>query len=155
MDNVTAVPHADGIQILKDELYEEITKFQLLGDNGAKYYEADIHSIRFDTNGILTASCIVPKEEHFTTWNKWVRILSDDDKIIADVETPPIQWVKGVGGEQEIKLTVSGEAGEVVFKKDEYVTDGELEPMMDVVTQIWASSLTTQEAMLKHELSSI
>ncbi len=127
MDSLIAVPHSEGLQILKDELFGKIKKFSLVDDQNVVYYSGDIHSVFFDGNGVLTATLLVPKEDHFTHWNKWVRVISDDNKIIANVETPSIQFVKGVGGEQIIKLTVSGEAGNVIFKSDDYLTDAELE----------------------------
>ncbi len=127
MGVLTAVPNEDGVDILKQELYDKIKKFALVDDNGETYYTDTVHAIYFDNNGVLTVSALIPKDEHFDRWNKYIQILSDDEKVIADIETPAIQFVTGVGGEQTIKLTVSGEAGSVVFKKDEYLTMGEIE----------------------------
>ena len=125
MDNLIATPNEEGLQILRDELFERIQKFSLIDENDVAYFSDSVHSTYFDENGVLTVVVIVPKDEHFTNWNKAVRVLSDDDKIIADVATPAIQFVKGVGGEQIIKLTVSGEAGTIAFKADEYITPTE------------------------------
>ena len=127
MGVLTAIPNEEGVAILKQELYDKIKKFALVDDNGETYYTNTVHAVYFDSDGVLTVSALIPKEEHFDKWNKSIQILSDDDKVIADIETPAIQFVKGVGGEQTVKLTVSGEAGEVVFKKDDYVTAGELD----------------------------
>jgi hypothetical protein len=129
MDNLVAIPHTEGLQILKDELFERIQKFSLIDDTDTVYYTNTIHSTYFDTDGVLTVVVIVPKAEHFTNWNKAVRVLSDDDLIIADVATPAIQFVMGVGGEQIIKLTVSGEAGVINFKADEYITPTEAQDL--------------------------
>ena len=129
MDNLIATPHEEGLQILKDELFEKIQKFSLVDDTGTVYYTNAIHSSYFDPDGVLTIIVLVPKDEHFTNWNKAVRILSDDDLIIADVATPAIQFVMGVGGEQVIKLTVSGEAGVINFKADEYITPAEAQDL--------------------------
>lgn len=126
MGVLIAVPNNEGVELLKQELYEKITKFALADENGEIYFTDTVHAIYFDNDGVLTVSALIPKDEHFTVWNKWVKLLSDEDKVIADIETPAIQFVKGVGGEQTIKLTVSGQAGEVVFKKDEYLTLGEM-----------------------------
>lgn len=123
---LTAAPHKDGVDLLKQGLFEEIKKFALVDDNEEVYYTDAVHAVYFDTDGVLTISALIPKDKHFDKWNKWVRVLSIDDKIIAEIETPAIQFVKGVGGEQTIKLTVGGQAGEVVFKKDEYLTIGEM-----------------------------
>jgi len=129
MGSLIATPHEEGLQILKDELFERIRKFSLVDEDDVVYYTNALHSTYFDGDGVLTLVAIVPKNEHFTSWNKAVRILSDDDLIIADVATPAIQFVMGVGGEQIIKLTVSGEAGVVNFKADEYITPTEAEDL--------------------------
>lgn len=129
MDNLVATPHEQGLQILKDEFFERIQKFSLIDEDDVVYYTNALHSTYFDEDGVLTLVAIVPKNEHFTHWNKAVRILSDDDLIIANVATPAIQFVMGVGGEQIIKLTVSGEAGVINFKVDEYITPTEAEDL--------------------------
>lgn len=129
MDNLIATPNEEGLQILRDELFERIQKFSLIDENDVAYFSDSVHSTYFDENGVLTVVVIVPKDEHFTNWNKAVRVLSDDDKIIADVATPAIQFVYGVGGEQIIKITVSGEAGTIAFKADEYITPTEAEEL--------------------------
>jgi hypothetical protein len=130
MDSLVAIPHEDGLKILNDKLFEKIQKFSLIDDKGKVYYQASIHTTYFDADSVLTVVCIVPKEENFTNWNKHLRILTDDDIIIADIQTPAIQFVTGVGGEQVIKLTVSGEASTVVFKKDEYITISEADELL-------------------------
>ena len=155
MDNLTAVPHEEGIDILKQKLYEKIKKFALVDDNKKVYFTGNIHSVFFDTNGVLTATLLVPKEEHLTHWNKWVRLVTDDDKIVADVETPPLQFVKGVGGEQVVKITVSGQAGEVIFKTDEYVTTAEIEPLLEAFAGMWEMTSRTQQALISNEISKI
>lgn len=126
MGALTAVPNSEGVELLKKELYGKITKFALADENGEIYFTDTVHAIYFDSDGVLTVSALIPKDEHFSVWNKWVKLLSDECKVIADIETPAIQFVRGVGGEQTIKLTVGGAAGEVVFKKDEYLTHGEM-----------------------------
>ena len=122
MDGLVTVPHEEGLSILEDELYERIQRFELIDSDDNVYYESSIHASYFDGDGVLTVTLIIPKENHFTVWNKAVRIKSDDGLIIADILTPAIQFVKGVGGTQEVKLAVSGEAGVINFKADEYIT---------------------------------
>jgi hypothetical protein len=148
MGVLMAVPNSEGVELLKKEFFEKITKFALADENGEIYFTDTVHSIYFDSDGVLTVSALIPKEEHFTVWNKWVKLLSDEDKVIADIETPAIQFVKGVGGEQTVKLTVGGKAGEVVFKKDEYLTLGELNGLY--ISTIKA--LTTKVFQLENKL---
>jgi len=125
MDNLVGLPHEQGLKLLKDELYEKIKKFSLIDENDQSYYTDDIHSSYFDDEGVLSVICIIPKENHFTSWNKKIRVLSDDDLIITEIQTPSIQFVKGVGGEQVVKLTVSGEKAEIIYKANEYITQSE------------------------------
>jgi len=148
LEHLVALPNAEGVDLLKQELYSKISKFALVDDDGETYYTNTVHAIYFDSDGVLTISALIPKDEHFTKWNKWVKILSDDEKVIADIETPAIQFVKGVGGEQTIKLTVSGEAGEVVFKKDEYLTIGEMNGLYISTVE----ALTTKVFQLENKL---
>lgn len=125
MDNLIAVPHQDGLQLLKDKLFNDITKFSLVDDAQNIYFSADIHSIYFDVNGVLTASIIIPKDENFTSFNTAILLQTAQDITVCTVPTQPIMFVFGIGGEQEVKITVSGEASQIVFKKDEYITPSE------------------------------
>jgi hypothetical protein len=125
MDNLIAVPHEDGLQLLKDKLFNEITKFSLVDDESNIYFSADIHSVYFDINGVLTASIIIPKDENFTSFNTAVLLQTADDVTVCIVPTQPIMFVHGIGGEQEVKIAVSGETSQIVFKKDEYITPAE------------------------------
>ncbi len=125
MDNLIAVPHEDGLQLLKDKLFNDITKFSLVDDENNVYYSADIHSVFFDINGVLTASIIIPKDENFTSFNTGILLQTAQDVIVCTVPTQPIMFVHGIGGEQEVKIAVSGEASQIVFKKDEYITPAE------------------------------
>ncbi len=129
MEYLTGVPTEYGIDILKQELYEKIKSFGLIDEEDNRYFVNGIHSIYFDGSGVLSVIAIVPKEEHFTFWNKSIELLDEDEEVIVSIATPSIQFVKGVGGEIEIKLPVSGEAGEIVFKADEYITINEAQEL--------------------------
>lgn len=124
------VPHTQGLQLLKDELFERIKKFALVDDSGKIYHVGTVHHVYFDENGVLTVSFIIPTDTHFTQWNKSVRILADTGEIITNIQTPQIQFVKGVGGTQRAKLAVSGKAGQIIFKAMDYMTEYEVEEVM-------------------------
>lgn len=127
MADLIAPPHKEGVELLKKELYSEIKRFSLISDNGEDYFSSEINAIYFDSDGVLTVSALIPSEEHFTAWNDAIRVLTADGKIVVEFKTQPIQFVKGVGGEQTLKITVSGKAGEIVFKQTDYITKGELD----------------------------
>jgi len=149
MQDLIGLPNNEGLSILKQELFERIKKFSLLNEAGETFFTGENHSIFFDADGVLTVVYIIPVDEHLTEWNYSIRVLSDDDKIITDIAlSAPVQWVKNVGGEQVVKISVSGEAGEIVFKKDDYVTTAELEALY--VSTIVA--LTTKVFQLEQKL---
>jgi hypothetical protein len=101
MADLIALPTEKGLSLLKQALYDQIKKFSLVDDAGNVYYTAPVHSVYFDDNGVLTVSCIIPVEEHFTAWNKAVQIETEDGTVIASVETPAIQFVKVLEGKSQ------------------------------------------------------
>lgn len=126
MDSLIGIPNEEGLQILKDELFSTIKIFQLLDEDKNSFFTGNNNSIYFDENGVLTIIYIIPKEDHLTQWNYYIRVLSEDMKIIADIALPsPIQWVKGVGGEQVVKIAVSGTPTNIEFKLNDYITPTE------------------------------
>jgi len=147
MEYLEALPHADGLQILKDKLYEKLEhgRFELVDSFDDVYHTDEVHRIYFDSDGVLTVTFLIPKDEHFEKWSKKVRILANDGTIIAEVNTPEIQFVTGVGGEQVIKLAVAGEAGEIIFKKDDYLTETEAQEIL--LVPIIAGEVLSVQAM--------
>lgn len=127
MENLIAYMTDEGVELVKQELYDGIKKFSLVDVDDAVYYTADVHSVYFDTEGILTASIVIPKEDDFSSLNRKIFLLNEDDDVVFIVETAMIQFIKGIGGIQEVKITVSGEPATLVFKNDDYTTDAEFE----------------------------
>jgi len=138
------LPTNDGIELLKKKLFNEIKKFRLLDENEEVYYESEIESLFFDEDGILTAICPIPLQENFTKWNKYIEIASED-VVVARIETPLIQFVRNVGGNFEVKIAVSGEAGEIVYKEKEYLTDAEFKAFYYPIFEALATKLTQLE----------
>jgi len=155
MEFLKAIPHKEGLKILQNELYDSLThgKFVLIDNHNHSYHTGEVHRIFFDASGVLTFTFVIPKSEHFTSWNKKIRILSNDGKIITEVETPQIQFVEGVGGEQVLKLAVSGEAGNIIFKKDDYLT--EYEAMDLLLVPHWQQISSIQLSILKAEIAEL
>jgi hypothetical protein len=128
MDGLSGVPHKEGMTLLEQELYERVKFFSLLDRDKNSFHKSDIHSILFDESGVLTVVFIIPKDEDLKTENHFVHILSDDEQIITEVALPTsIEWVKGVGGEQVIKLQVTNETTDILFKTNDYLTLAELD----------------------------
>jgi len=150
LEHITAEPNAEGLDVLQQELYEKITQFSLIDNEGNEYYKNSIHSSFFDTDGVLTVIVQIPKDEHFTVWNAELRVLSDDNKIITKVETPAIQFVKGVGGTQTVKIAVSGKANSIIYKADDYITIAELEGMyMGAIQALTAKVFRLENILIK------
>ena len=123
--SLIGVPTKEAIALLKEELFEKITKFRLLDEEENAYFEDEIKKLFFDENGVLTAICEIPLEENFTKWNKYLEVIADDGVVITKIETPLIQFVKNIGGAFEVKIGVSGKSAEIIYKKDDYLTDAE------------------------------
>jgi hypothetical protein len=155
MDFLNAIPHKDGLDILKQKLYDKLEhgKFVLIDNLNKAYYTGDVHRIFFDSDGVLTFTFVIPKDKHLTKWNKKIRILTADNKIITEVVTPEIQFVEGVGGEQVLKLAVSGNAGDIIFKKDDYLTEYEAIDLL--LVPHWEQISSLQLSILKDEINSL
>jgi len=146
MEYLVAVPNADAIELLKSELVKTANKFILIGSNDSTnqtledilntnfsyddikdyiYYQDEIHSSYRDNNGALTFSTVIPSEIQLTQWSYAVTIITADNKLIATTRVGKMQLVSGIGLEQLIKLTVSGEPNTIIFKKDNYLTEDE------------------------------
>lgn len=122
MDSLIATVTDAGVGILNDELFYSIKKFSLVNIENERYYTDDIHSLMFDNNGILTATITIPKADNFDTWNNEVFLETVEGVVICKVQTPKIKFLAGIGGVQEVKISVSGTASEIIFKKDDYIT---------------------------------
>ena len=127
MDNLIATVTDAGVEILNNELFDSIRKFSLVDTEDESYYTDDIHSLMFDENGVLTATIVIPKEDNFDRWNKSVVLQTVDLEVVCIIETPQIKFLSGIGGVQEVKISVSGTPSEIVFKADDYVTMGEID----------------------------
>ncbi|RLA06016.1 MAG: hypothetical protein DRQ51_10585 [Gammaproteobacteria bacterium] len=122
-----ATPHNDGNDILKDKLYSIITKFALVDVEDEVYFVDDLTAVFFDADGFLCLLLDIPIEIDFTKLNQSVQILTNEDVIVATVETPQVVFAKNIGGSQLIKIEISGKVARVFFKKDDYLTLLELE----------------------------
>ena len=148
MAGLMMLPTQEGLELLKEDIKENLKYAVLLdGDkNEIKRYE--FFSIYYDENKVLTALVEVPIEENLTTPMKYLRVVNSDEVVISEGETPEITFVKGIGGVQTLKFAVSGEAGEIVFKANDYITKIEFDELyLPIVT-----ALTTRITQLENIL---
>ena len=150
---LSGVPTPHGLALLKQQLYNKIKYFSLIDAQNKRYYTAEVHSVFFDSAGVLSVVFLIPKEQNFTYWNKYVEILDDKKQSIIKYETPQIQFVYGVGGEQIAKLPLSGKAENIVFKKDDYLTQNEFEDIY--LARQWYMQSSIHLAILKQEIREV
>lgn len=148
MAGLMLLPTQEGLALLKEDLKQSLKYAVLLDEakNEIKRYE--FASIYYDSDGVLTALFEIPVDENITTPMKYIRVLSTNGTVISEGETPEITFVRGVGGVQTLKFAVNGEAGEVVFKANDYITAVEFEELyLPVIT-----SLTSRVTQLENKL---
>jgi hypothetical protein len=149
MANLIALPNSDALDIIKDKLLGDAKKFILIGSHNIEnkvlddliasnsftyedisnyvYFEDEIHSSYFDNDGNLTINLILPIEEDFKQWSYALTVITEDRKLLATTALMKMQLARNIGGEQTVKIAVSGEAGTVNFKATDYVTWSEAE----------------------------
>ena len=148
MAGLMLLPTQEGLALLKEDLRQNLKYAVLLDKDKNEIKQYEFASIYYDSDGVLTALFEVGVDENITTPMKYIRVLSADGTIISEGETPEITFVRGVGGVQTLKFAVSGEAGEVVFKANDYITAVEFEELyLPIVT-----ALTTRVTQLENKL---
>lgn len=148
MAGLMLLPSQDGLELLKEDLKSNLKHAVLLDKDKKEIKRYEFNSIYYDKDKVLTALFEVPIEENLTTPMKYLRVINSDGVVISEGETPEITFVKGVGGVQTLKFAVSGEAGEVVFKKYDYITVSEMEDLYMSTIE----SLTTKVMQLENIL---
>jgi hypothetical protein len=148
MAGLMMLPTEDGLNLLKENIQENLKYAILLDSNKQEIKRYEFFSIYYDENGVLTALFEVPVDDNLTTPMKYLRVVNSDEVVISEGETPEITFVAGVGGVQTIKFAVSGEAGEIVFKANDYITKVEFDELyLPIVT-----ALTTRITQLENIL---
>ena len=127
MAGLMMIPTQEGLNEISNGIKESLKYAVLLDQNKDEIARYEFDSAYYDQNGVLTALFEIPISQNLTTPTKYLRIESSDGTIISEGETPQITFVTGVGGVQTVKFAVSGEAGEVVFKNHDYITNVEFE----------------------------
>ena len=137
MDTLTAIATNHGLDLLKSELKSTAIKYALIGasthdkpdSETFAFYEAEIETSYYDDNGVLTFIVHLPVDQDFNKYLYAIHILDANDQVVVQTSTPKLALAKGIGGMLTIKAAVTGEAGEVVFKAHDYITQQELEDL--------------------------
>ncbi|WP_261881505.1 hypothetical protein [Vibrio coralliirubri] len=134
MSALQAIPTQYGIDILNSELKNTVTKYRLIGalthdapnESLYSFYENTIETSYYDDNGVLTFILNLPIEQHFDEYLHQIHVLDSSNQAVIECSTPKVALPKGIGGMVTLKAAVSGEAGQVIFKHSEFVTETEL-----------------------------
>lgn len=137
MSALQAIPTPHGIEILNSELKNTVTQYRLTGalthdaasDALYSFHTATIETSYYDENGVLTFILNLPIETHFDEYLHRIDVLDSQNKAVIECPTPKIALAKGIGGIVTLKAAISGQAGDVVFKHGEYVTETELKEL--------------------------
>ncbi|MFN3019206.1 hypothetical protein ACK1CN_25015 [Vibrio coralliilyticus] len=134
MSTLQAIPTQHGIDILNSELKNTVTKYRLIGalthdapsESLYSFYENTIETSYYDDNGVLTFILNLPIEQHFDEYLHQIHVLDSSNQSVIECSTPKVALPKGIGGMVTLKAAISGEAGQVIFKHGEFVTETEL-----------------------------
>ena len=137
-----------GISLLKKNIKENLKYAVLLDENKKEIKRYEFFSIYYDENGVLTALFEVPVEDNLTIPMKYLRVVNSDEVVISEGETPEITFVTGIGGVQTLKFAVSGEAGEIVFKANDYITKVEFDELYLPIVTALTNRVTQLENIL-------
>ena len=148
MAGLMMLPSKDGLKLLKENIKENLKYAVLLDEKKQEIKRYEFVSIFYDEDGVLTALFEVPIAENLTVPMKFLRIENKEKIVISEGETPEITFVKGVGGMQTLKFAVSGKAGEIVFKANDYLTKEEFEELYAPLITALTDRITTLENKL-------
>ncbi|MDC5855524.1 hypothetical protein [Vibrio europaeus] len=134
MSTLQAIPTQHGIDILNSELKNTVTKYRLIGalthdapsESLTSFYENTIETSYYDDNGVLTFILNLPIERHFDEYLHQIHVLDSNNQSVIECSTPRVALPKGIGGMVTLKAAISGEAGQVIFKHGEFVTETEM-----------------------------
>ena len=114
----------DGNDIVQNALFDKFKTFKLEDEDGEFYYSGELSSVYFDEVGVLSMAIDIPQSEVLDNINKYIRIFDDDDVELCNVETSPISFTYGVGGEIVIKFDFTENPGEIIFINGDWVSNG-------------------------------
>ena len=134
MSTLQAIPTQHGMDILNSELKNTATRYRLVGaptqgapnEDLAPFYEDDVETCYYDDNGVLTFIVNLPIEKHLDSYLYRIDIIDNNQKSVIECITPTFSLAKGIGGMVTLKAALSGQAGEIIFKHSEFVTETEL-----------------------------
>ena len=134
MDAITAVATAHGLDVLNSALKTTATQYQLVGavshdapdDQLSVFHTEEIETSYYDDNGVLTFIIELPVAENFERYMYAIQVTDTDGAVVINAPTPKVALATGIGGTVTIKAAVTGDAGEVVFKASDYITQTEM-----------------------------
>jgi len=156
MAGMILMPTPDGLQKLKEHTKEGLQKAILLDRSKKKIAEFEIFTSYYDGNGVLTALFDIPNELDLTTPAEYLYVVANDIVIATGKLPTPITFIKGVGGIQTLKFPIKGEAGDVVFKNNHFITEVEFEERyLSGLINLYNYVKTLEKKLLEAEIKEI
>ena len=134
MSTLQAIPTQHGMELLNSDLKNTVTQYRLIGalthdapsESLYSFYENTIETSYYDDNGVLTFILNLPIEQHLDEYLHQIHVIDSGNQSVIECSTPKVALPKGIGGMVTLKAAISGEAGDVIFKHSEFVTETEL-----------------------------
>jgi len=127
MAGMILMPTQNGLKQLKEHTKDALQKIELLDKSKKKFWEANIFTAFYDENKVLTALFDIPLGVNLTTSAYYINVVANGQIIATGSLTAPIAFVEGVGGIQTLKFPIAGEAGEIIFKNNNFISEVEFE----------------------------
>lgn len=173
---LTALPNSGLINFLNGEMRNKFNKYVLIGStensnstlenllkNTANltysqiknyiFKESEVESTYFDDEGVFTAIVNLTNEESYNKHLYAVGLFSDDRIVGTIAKTPIIFLSSQIGGQFPIKIPITGNAGEVVFRSTEYLPEAEAEErFLTPLVQTLAMNTNIYISLLEREI---
>lgn len=99
------------------------------------FYESTCHTAFYDNDGNLSFRLLIPYDLNPNKYIYGVGLIylgeNGSKKIVSIASTPKVLKITGVGGSFEYKIAISGEAGKVIYRSNDYVTTSEMQYVVD------------------------
>lgn len=173
---LTALPNEGLINFLNTEMRDKFNRYVLIGSTGnnnttlknllnktatltyadvQKYIfeENEVESTYFDDEGVFTGIVNLTNEESYDKHLYAVGLFSDDRIVGTIAKTPIIYLSSQIGGQFPIKIPITGNEGEVVFRSTEYLPEAEAEErFLTPLVQTLAMNTNIYISLLEREI---
>ena len=113
-------------KILSSSLKDSLKEVALLNKDKKQVVKYTFKSLFFNKNGYLVGVYEIPKSNNIQEPIKYIQTLDEDGNVLTENElNTEVVFGEGIGGIQTIEFNISGSAGEIVYKENDYLTKDE------------------------------